>query len=177
VNEEIKQFVDALQSETAAAFEIDAPAGPDGEWWIDVEIGGMRSHVLWTRSLGFGIYTDETGYGGRPQEIYRNALEAGARILQLAARWRKDAPPHALGLRELRHLVGETQLAVADALGADQARISRMEKGGDMKLSTLIGYLNALGGTLELRVRFPSFEAPIQPIDPATAKGRAKQAA
>jgi hypothetical protein len=176
MNEQIKKFLDALQSEAAVAFGIDAPSKPDGDWWIDLEIDGMRSNVLWKSTLGFGVYTDETGYGGRPQEIYKNASEASARILQLAARWRKDARLHALGLRELRHLVGETQLDVAEALGTDQARVSRIEKGGDMKLSTLIGYLNAIGGTLDLRVRFRSFEAPIQPIDP-TVKTRAKHVA
>ena len=174
MNEQIKDFLRRLQAEAAVAFEIDAPAKPEGDWWIDLEIDGMQSNVLWKQSLGFGVYSEEAGYGGRPQEIYRNAAEASARILQLAAQWRKHAQLHALGLRDLRHLVGETQLDVAQILGTDQARVSRLEKGGDMRLSTLITYLTAIGGTLELRAHFPSFEAPIQPVDPVTVKGRAK---
>lgn len=177
MNEQISKFIEMLQAEVAVAFAVDEPANSDGDWWIDLEIDGMHSNVLWKRSLGFGVYSDETGYGGRPQEIYKNPLEASARVLQLAAHWRKDAHLHVLGLRELRHLVGGTQFDVAKALGTDQARVSRMEKGSDMKLSTLIGYLQAMGGTLELRAHFPSFEAPIQPIDPTIAKGRAKHAA
>lgn len=171
MSDPIHDFLETLQCETAVAFEIDEPTNPDGEWWIDLEIEGMRQNVLWKPSFGFGIYTDETGLGGRPHEIYQNAAEASARVLQLAAQWKKEEQLHPLGLRELRHLVGATQTNLAIALGTDQARISRMEKGQDLKLSVLLNYLRAMGGTLELRVHFPSFEAPIEPIDPVTIKG------
>lgn len=170
MSDPIHEFIEALQCETAVAFDIDEPSNLEGEWWIDLEIDGMRQNVLWKPAFGFGIYTDETGFGGRPHEIYRNAAEASSRVLQLAAHWRKEAQFHPLGLRELRHLVGETQRNLAVALGTDQARISRMEKGQDIKLSTLLNYLRAMGGTLELRAHFPSFEAPIEPIDPTTIK-------
>lgn len=172
MNEQINAFISRLQAETPVAFEIDVPAEPHGEWWIDLEIDGMRSNVLWKPSLGFGVFTDEAGFGTRPQEIYEDPAEAGTRILQLAAHWRRDARYHALGLRDLRHLLGETQFHIAQALGTDQARVSRMEMGRDMKLSTLINYLGAMGGTLELRAHFPSFEAPIQPVDPLIVKAR-----
>lgn len=171
MSDPIHKFIEALQCEAAVAFEIDEPSNPDGEWWIDLELDGMSQNVLWKPSFGFGLYTDETGFGGRPHEIYKNATEASARVLQLAAQWRKEAQFHPLGLRELRHLVGETQTSLALALGTDQARISRMEKGQDLKLSVLLDYLRAMGGTLELRVHFPSFEAPIEPIDPVAIRG------
>lgn len=177
MNEQIRKFVDTLQLETEVSFEIDEPSHADGEWWIDLVIDGMRSNVLWKASLGFGIFTGESVYGGRPQEIYRDSPEASARILQLAASWKRDAKLTALGLKGLRHLVGATQLGLADALGTDQARISRMENGDDMKLSTLVDYLGAMGGTLELRAHFPSFEAPIEPLVSSSAKGRTRHAA
>lgn len=171
MSDPIHEFIDALQREAAVAFEIDEPSSPEGEWWIDLELDGLSQNVLWKPSFGFGIYTDETGFGGRPHEIYKNATEASARVLQLAAQWKREAQFRPLGLRELRHLVGETQTSLALALGTDQARISRMEKGQDLKLSVLLNYLGAMGGTLELRVHFPSFEAPIEPIDPVTTRG------
>jgi transcriptional regulator with XRE-family HTH domain len=99
-------------------------------------------------------------------------VEASARILQLAAQWRKDARIHPLSLRELRHLLGETQSDLAHNLGTDQARVSRMEKGADIKVSALINYLRAMGGRLELRAHFPTFEAPIEPVDPVAIKPR-----
>jgi len=166
----IHEFIEILQSEASVAFDVDAPSDPNGEWWIDVEIDGMRSNVLWKAAFGFGLFTDESGYGTRPQEIYKNPAEAGARILQLAAQWRKDAQLHSLGLRELRHLLGETQSNVAHSLGTDQARVSRLEKSRDIKVSALINYLRAMGGRLELRAHFPSFEAPIEPVDPVAIK-------
>lgn len=174
---DIVEFIDALRSEAAAAVEVDAPSKPEGEWWIDLEIDGMHSNVLWQKSLGFGLYVRENGFGGRPQEIYRKAAEAGARVLQLAAQWRKDAKFHALGLKELRHLLGETQDDVAKALNLDQARISKIENGADMKISTLMGFLAAMGGTLELRAHFASFEAPIEPVDPVRRIARVRHAA
>jgi hypothetical protein len=170
MSDPIHEFIEALQSEVPVAFDIDAPSNPDGEWWIDIEIDGMRSHILWKSALGFGLFTDEGGYGSRPQEIYRNPMEASARILQLAARWRKDSQFHPLGLRELRHLVGETQSSLAHSLGTDQARVSRLEKAHDIKVSALMSYLRAMGGRLELRAHFPSFEAPIEPVDPVMIK-------
>ena len=172
MSEPIHELIEALQSEVSVSFDIDEPSNPDGEWWLDIEIDGMRSNVLWQSALGFGLFIDTNSYGRRPQEIYRNSAEASARILQLAAQWRKNAQIHPLGLRELRHLLGETQSHLADSLGTDQARVSRLEKGADIKVSALINYLRAIGGRLELRAHFPTFEAPIEPVDPVAVKQR-----
>lgn len=172
MSEPIHELIDALQSEVSVSFDIDEPSNPDGDWWLDLEIDGMRSNILWQSALGFGLFTDASGYGRRPQEIYRKPAEASARILQLAAQWRKDARIHPLGLRELRHLLGETQSDLANILGTDQARVSRLEKGTDIKVSALINYLRAMGGRLELRAHFPTFEAPIEPVDPVAVKPR-----
>jgi DNA-binding XRE family transcriptional regulator len=172
MSDSIHELIEALQSEVSVSFNIDEPSNPEGEWWVDIEIDGMRSNVLWQPALGFGLFTDVSDYGRRPQEIYKNPVEASARILQLAAQWRKDARIHPLSLRELRHLLGETQSDLAHNLGTDQARVSRMEKGADIKVSALINYLRAMGGRLELRAHFPTFEAPIEPVDPVAIKPR-----
>ena len=172
MSEPIHDLIQALQSEVSVSFDIDEPSNPDGEWWLDIEIDGMRSNVLWQSTLGFGLFIDASSYGRRPQEIYKNSAEASARILQLAAQWRKNARIHPLGLRELRHLLGETQSDLADSLGTDQARVSRLEKGADIKVSALINYLRAMGGRLELRAHFPTFEVPIEPVDPVAIKPR-----
>lgn len=86
MSDPIHEFIEALQAETSVAFEIDEPTHPEGEWWIDLEIDGMHSNILWKPALGFGLFSDDSGYGSRPQEIYKNPAEASARILQLAAR-------------------------------------------------------------------------------------------
>ncbi len=57
-------------------------------------------------------------------------------------------------LRELRRALGLTQVQVARGLNKGQHEISRMEQRGDMLLSTLDGFVRAMGGELELVCRF-----------------------
>jgi ribosome-binding protein aMBF1 (putative translation factor) len=56
----------------------------------------------------------------------------------------------AMTLAELRQANGVNQTALAKRLGTGQARISRIERSPDLYLSTLRGYVEALGGRLEL---------------------------
>jgi len=58
-------------------------------------------------------------------------------------------------LRELRQIAGKAQVEVAAALRVKQPSVSKVEKQGDMYLSTLRGYVEAIGGELELVVRLP----------------------
>lgn len=50
-----------------------------------------------------------------------------------------------IDLAELRRTVGLTQVQLADLLGTTQGQISRMERQGDMLVSTVVSYLKALG--------------------------------
>jgi hypothetical protein len=59
-------------------------------------------------------------------------------------------------LREIRKAVDHTQMQVAKALGINQDGESRLEKRTDLLLSTLRGYLNAIGGELKIVVKFPN---------------------
>jgi DNA-binding XRE family transcriptional regulator len=59
-----------------------------------------------------------------------------------------------MSLRALRKAMGKTQAAMADKLGLKQENVSRVEKRTDMLLSTLDGYLRALGGRLHLVAEF-----------------------
>jgi DNA-binding XRE family transcriptional regulator len=60
-----------------------------------------------------------------------------------------------LALQELRQLVGITQSEVAQKLGIPQSNVSRLEKNSDMLISTLRGYVEALGGKLEIAIELP----------------------
>ena len=71
-------------------------------------------------------------------------------------------------LKELRKRVGQTQDAMALALGVGQDTISRLEKRDDMLLSTLRHYVESLGGHLSLVVSLPG-QAPLK-IVPRDAK-------
>jgi hypothetical protein len=59
-----------------------------------------------------------------------------------------------ISLRDLRKALGRTQAALAAKLGLKQENVSRVEARTDMLLSTLDGYLRAMGGRLRLTVEF-----------------------
>ncbi len=59
-------------------------------------------------------------------------------------------------LRQLRRQAGMGQAEIAKALRIKQPSVSRIERQTDMYISTLRGYVEAMGGTLELVVHLPS---------------------
>ena len=76
-----------------------------------------------------------------------------------------------LTLRELRKARRLSQKAVAEKLKTNQAGVSKIEKRADLMLSTLRGYIEAAGGSLELVARFP--DAPPVRIDHMRDLGKA----
>jgi transcriptional regulator with XRE-family HTH domain len=58
-------------------------------------------------------------------------------------------------LKDLRQAVKRTQEELASSLGVGQDTISRLEQRGDMLISTLKRYVQAMGGELDLIARFP----------------------
>jgi DNA-binding XRE family transcriptional regulator len=77
----------------------------------------------------------------------------------------KRAIRDGLALGELREGRGDTQAAVAEKLGTSQANVSRIERQDDLYLSTLSGYVAALGGRLELRAVFDDQTVDLVRID------------
>jgi transcriptional regulator with XRE-family HTH domain len=59
------------------------------------------------------------------------------------------------GLRELRQIAGKAQADIATALNIKQPSVSKIEKQADMYPSTLRGYVEAIGGELELTMKLP----------------------
>lgn len=64
-----------------------------------------------------------------------------------------------LRLADLRQSRGVTQAELASALGVSQPNVSKIERGfdsgkGEVLLGTLAGYVEALGGRLEVRAVF-----------------------
>ncbi|MHB8886734.1 MAG: XRE family transcriptional regulator [Methylovirgula sp.] len=68
----------------------------------------------------------------------------------------QDLRDEADGLRELRQIAGKAQAEMASALNIKQPSVSKIEKQADMYLSTLRGYVEAMGGELELVVTLPT---------------------
>ncbi len=59
-------------------------------------------------------------------------------------------------LRWLRLLAGLTQEQIAERIDVQQASISKIEKGGEIFLSTVQRYVEALGASLRLNAHFPA---------------------
>src|SRR3546814_18354868 len=60
-----------------------------------------------------------------------------------------------MSLQDLRKARKRTQVRVAKELGIKQENVSRIEKRTDLLISTLSGYVEAMGGKLRLVAEFP----------------------
>jgi hypothetical protein len=72
-----------------------------------------------------------------------------------------------IGFGKLRLARQQTQVALAERLDIPQNAVSRMERRTDLLLSTMRGYVEALGGRLELRAVFPDGEFVLDTLSPA----------
>ncbi|CAN5912092.1 hypothetical protein BH23ACT10_BH23ACT10_08790 [soil metagenome] len=63
-----------------------------------------------------------------------------------------------IGLYELRRALDRSQTDVAAALGISQSAVSQLERGDDLKLSTLRSYIQGLGAKLQLVAVFDDGE-------------------
>jgi predicted transcriptional regulator/DNA-binding XRE family transcriptional regulator len=61
-------------------------------------------------------------------------------------------------LRSLRSARGATQASLAERLGVGQTALSRLERRGDLLLSTVDAYVEALGGRAHVAATFPGVE-------------------
>lgn len=59
------------------------------------------------------------------------------------------------GLRAFRELAEQSQAQMAKSLGIKQPSVHKIEKQTDLYLSTLRRFVEAAGGSLELRVELP----------------------
>ena len=65
------------------------------------------------------------------------------------------------GLKAVRKLAGKTQEQIAQALGKKQPSVQKMESQADLYVSTLRRFVEAAGGTVEIRVSLPG-HAPVK---------------
>ncbi len=63
------------------------------------------------------------------------------------------------GLVDLRKARNLTQVKLAESLGVAQSEVSRLEQRTDMYVSTLRDVVEAMGGELEIRAKFPGSPA------------------
>lgn len=80
-----------------------------------------------------------------------------------AAKRRWDATPAEIAMRQvtlrrLREARSLTQVALANLLGMEQSEVSRLERRGDLLLSTLRRFVRATGGEMRIVVSYPDGE-------------------
>lgn len=80
-----------------------------------------------------------------------------------------------IGFNKLRQARRQTQVALAERLDIPQNAVSRMERRTDLLLSTMRGYVEALGGKLELRVIFPDGEFVLDELAPPPRRGKSRK--
>jgi hypothetical protein len=87
-------------------------------------------------------------------EERRARIDERARVHRAAAIREEE-----LTLAQLRAALRQTQAELAERLRMKQTSVSRLERRGDLLLSTLRAYVRATGGELELVARFPEGRA------------------
>ena len=97
--------------------------------------------------------TAETSALGRTLDevIAGMSPESQARISERSAELHAEVE----GLKALRKLARRSQEQIAQSLGIKQPAIVKIERQTDLYLSTLRRFVEAAGGTLELRVELP----------------------
>ncbi len=75
----------------------------------------------------------------------------------------------AFDLSEIRRSRKVTQADLARRIGISQSDVSKLERRGDLRLSSLLRYVKALGGRLRLLIDFPDGEVE---VSLACRKGR-----
>jgi hypothetical protein len=140
---------------------VDRPDNEAGEWWFDVSYSNFHTSVLWQYGHGFGMFSTESDYGSRPDEVYTDAEFVIIRLNQFLEAWKIGghiAPP---SLKDVRQLMSQQQSGLAEALNVRQANISKLENRSDFKISTLRSYIEAMGGHVDVTVTFDSFHVPL----------------
>lgn len=85
-------------------------------------------------------------------DILRNKMSPEARA---KAKAKADVMMQEMLLSELRQARKLSQEKIAASLKVKQGAISKLERRTDMYISTLRGFVKAMGGDLEITVRFP----------------------
>ena len=156
-----RQFLEALDTmDPGLSIVVEKGGDKSVDWWADVGHSSGSFTVQWTAQAGFGLHpaSDEAAFGELPAERYTDTALLLRRVSQLV----DTGSIGALGLRDLRELHGLSQADLATRLGIQQAAVSKVERRQDLHLDTLVTIVKALGGTLEMKVKFPGGEVPLK---------------
>ncbi len=150
----------------AATISMDKPKKASGIWFLDILRDGHSANVQWQSKHGFGVSSSpDAQYGEGADETYGDSEAVRHRVLSLLLSRGETSPPAAVRLAELRRELGLSQIELAERLSVQQGAVSRMERRGDIKVSSLREYCQSLGGTLRLLAQFPNGSAKVIQLD------------
>jgi transcriptional regulator with XRE-family HTH domain len=89
------------------------------------------------------------------KSLNQKMREMGAARRKKVERRAAELIAEEMSLRELRRAHKLTQERIAETLGIGQDQVSRLEQRSDLLLSTLRGYVEAMGGQLKVIAEFP----------------------
>jgi transcriptional regulator with XRE-family HTH domain len=140
----------------SAKTEVTAPLRDNGFWSLDVDLADIALSVHWREGSGFDVSAVRPdSYGEGADEHLESYDAAAARIEQLMSGNETISPPINVLLSRVREQRGITQQQLATILGMKQASISGIERREDIQLSTLRKFVEGLGGSIEVFLRFP----------------------
>ena len=96
---------------------------------------------------------------------FRELVEAMPPGRRLKIEKRFEVSRASMPLDELRRAREMTLLQLGEALGVHQSEVSKIEHRADICVSTLVEYVEALGGHLEIRAVFPDREVRISQFE------------
>jgi DNA-binding XRE family transcriptional regulator len=160
-----------------AQIELIRPRDPDGRWMLDVERDGWLVVVAWAPKRGFAITSraideDPIAYGTGADEAYpgEGPAEIAARVEIVLKEKKTTTAPRAVALRDLRARLNLSQVEMAKRVEVTQGALSKLERRGDMSIAVLARIVKAMGGDLELWVRFPD-ESPVRLLHSREGEG------
>ena len=102
-----------------------------------------------------------------PTRNFRQLVEAMSPARRETIEKRFQESLASMPLDELRKAREMTQLQLGEALGVHQSEVSKIEHRSDICVSTLVEYVEALGGYLEIRAVFPDRQVVISQYEEA----------
>lgn len=115
--------------------------------------------VLDNPDSGSETYTDEEwATAGERVESIRKEIRSNPRGAAAEARTRAEIGKRVRTLRAIRKARGLTQQQLSDQLRIGQGEVSRIERRGNLHLSTLVRFIEATGGSLKIIAVFEGEE-------------------
>jgi DNA-binding Xre family transcriptional regulator len=102
-----------------------------------------------------------------PTRNFRQLVEAMPPARQQKIETRFQESLASMPLEELRKAREMTELQLGEVLGIHHSEVSKIEHRADICVSTLVEYVEALGGHLEIRAIFPDREVRVSPFEHA----------